>query len=988
MKYPLNMKKASLLILCGVVCVLSVFAQQEDRLFREAERRFLKGDYQFAFSRYQELIDEYPDSRYVADSKFRQAVIHTYLEDSNEALEMLKRISERYPNTRYYHFIPFWQGYNFFRLGEYETALEYFTSYVKEGHDSLSREALFYKAMCERNVLDRETALVTVKILLQRYDSPLENPQALLLYSSLLVETERYQELYELYLKTPVELLDEEFRQRLSLYRAEAFFQEGRLEEAEPVYMDLLDEGGDIQTTAYKRLFVLYGRKNQTDEQQNIFEEAQTNLANRPSLLAEFLLRAGIQQYKDERYSLAQSYLRRVWRTVPADEIDGLVPLYLAYILEKNGESGQAVQLIEEYMLRSDDNREELLYALGRIESSRENWKKAAELLEKFLVEFPESVNSDETRYIFAHALYRDARLRESLAVVQEGFSRGEGAAFDRELLRLRARIFAELNQPEKAILDLREYIPRYPDDIDAFADLAKLYFQQGMYEKIHSVSADAMKSYPFAGHQVSSKDGASWAKQSDLLKLLYMDGMAYMKQGKYSEAAAVFAQISGEELVAAELEDLVPYLFFYKGWIHYSQVEYEDAAEWFSRLIEEYPDSDRVPEAVYLSGWAAYANENYMLAQQSFGEYSRIQVPEDEKVRGLFMYAKSSTALGKSDDAMLMYQTLYTDYPMSTLADDALFEYAALLQSTGRSGEAVRIYYSVYNKYPTSPLGEEALFRRGDILYRTGDYSEARDAFYEHRVRYPRGSMVDVSLYWSGHSALKTDQPYGAVLVWEKLAEQFPGSGFYSEALLELARLYTELGEYQLSVSAYSRYLASNPEASAGDEARKQIDTLKRVMAGQDSRVAELNVQIEREGLDSSRGSRAGIELSRLYLYQFPEKMEDAYLMLRKILAQNKSDRSITAHAQYLTGEYYRKKSEPGKAAEAYAEAAVSGAGDDDLVARSLFRSAESAVDAGDTLTARQMVQKLRADFPHTQWVVEGDALLEQLNGRNGAGE
>ncbi|MGC9313349.1 MAG: tetratricopeptide repeat protein, partial [Sediminispirochaetaceae bacterium] len=107
---------------------------------------------------------------------------------------------------------------------------------------------------------------------------------------------------------------------------------------------------------------------------------------------------------------------------------------------------------------------------------------------------------------------------REALAVVQDSFSEGEGAAYDRELLRLRARLYTELNQTEQAVQDLREYLPRYPGDMEAYVDLVKLYFEQGEYGKLHLAVHEALDVVP--GEE----------KKAGLLKLKYMDGMAYMK--------------------------------------------------------------------------------------------------------------------------------------------------------------------------------------------------------------------------------------------------------------------------------------------------------------------------------------------------------------------------------------------------------------------------------------------------------------------------
>jgi len=982
------MKKASLIILWGLVCVLMISAQQEDRLFREAERRFQKGDYQFAFSRYEQLILEYPDSRYIADAKFRQAVIYTYIDENKKAIDLLERISDRYPSTRFSGAVPFWQGYNYFLIDDFQQAISYFSGYLRDKSDSLIPDALYYKSLSERNIDRREEAFETARELFQLYDSPIDNPQALLLYSSLLVETGRYQQLFELYRELPIQLLDEPYRGRVSLYRAEALFQQGRLEEAEPLFLELLSKDDDIRTTAFKRLFVLYARSGEKDKQTDIFDKAQTELAGSPELLAEFLLRVGIQNYKEGDYDLSRSYLRRIRRTLPLKELDGLVPLYLALNYEKSGEIEDAIGILQEYMAVSDDEHEELFFALGRIESIRENWERSAEIYGTFLNEYPDSLHIDEAQYLYAYALYRIGKAGEALTVVQESFSGGEGASLDRQLLRLRSRLYAEMGRTGMAIQDLEEYIPRYQQDTGAYIDLMKLYFQEGSYQKAHRLREEAEEVFDFPEGSPAFVEAGQSQKIETFIQILYIDGSAYLEEGAYERASDLFNRIWDYDVSSFGLEELLPHLLFYQGWIAYKQGEYAEAVDWFSRLREEHPESARTVDSVYLSGWAAFAGGDYLNAQQSFGKHSRSELPQDEKVRGLFMYAKSSAALGKSEDALLMYRTIYTDFPESLLADDALFDYAALLHSLDRFEEAAESYYTVYTRYPASPLGEDALFRRGDLLYRKGQYDEARDAFYEHRVRYPEGSMLDVSLYWSGHAALKVNQPYGAVLVWEKLTRQYPRSSFYSETLMELAGLYSELGEYQQAVSAYTSYLASNPAESAGREARRQIDTLKRIMAGQDSREAELSVLIDREGYASAKGIEAATELARLYLYQYPEKVEEAFELLRKVERQGSITDRQTAETQYLTGEYHRKKGNPGKAAVAYAEAAVRGAGDDDFVARSLLKSAESAAEAGDAPAARQMVRKLKAEFPNTQWVIEGERLLSEIDRRNRKGE
>ncbi len=958
------MKKISLLIFCAMVCTIQITAQ-EQRLFREAERRFESGDYQFALSRYKQLMEEYPGSEFIPDAKFREAVIYANIGRYSTALDQLERVSQRYSSTRYYRYISFWKGYSLYYLDEYEAASAEFTAFLQSEPGDLARDALYYKALCERSLEEYEAALQSVKRLYEMYESPVQNPQMVILFTSLLVETGRYEELYGIYQELDIELFDTAIQQKLSLYRAEALFQQEQYDQAEPLYGRLLEASEELRTVAFKRLYVLYEKTDQQELQQAIFDQAQTELSGNPELLAEFLLRAGIEHYRSGSYDLARSYLQRIWRTLPTEQVNGLVPLYLSHIMERKDELDQAVELLRNFLDVSTDRRGELLLSLGRLESAREQWNTAAGVLETFLAEYPESGYLPQGNYLYAYALYRIENYRAALAVVQDSFAKGQAGDYDRELLRLRSRLHTELQQLESAVDDLQEYLPRYPQDFEARADLAKLYFQLERYQQLHNLVAEL--------------ESETEAQAASVLELKYIDSMAYLKQGEYELASEALKELNVEQMRVNGLEEIIPAYYFFSGWSEYKQIDYPQALEWFRVLTEEYPEHERAVQALYLAGWAAYADGDFMQAQEFFGKYSRQDISSARQQRGLFMYGKSSSALGKNEDALMVFQTLYNDHPDSSFADDAMYEYAGLLHSLGRSTDAVETYKQLAERYPTSPLREEALYRRGDILYQLDNYELARDAYYEHRSRFPGGSLVDVSLYWGGMAALRADEPYGAVLLWEKLVEEHKDSSFYSDTLLELARLHTELGEYQSAVSYYTRYISAFPEQADAEEARQKVETLKRIIGGQSEREAELSVRVEEAGLESEEGRQAALELARMYLYQYPEKNDQAYDYLTKIVEYRQGDQRAAAQAYYLIGEYYNKQNERSQAAEAYGRAAVLGSGDDDLVARSLLQAAKSAYAAGDIQGTRSMVSKLEAEFPRTQWVREARQLLEQ---------
>jgi TolA-binding protein len=346
-------------------------------------------------------------------------------------------------------------------------------------------------------------------------------------------------------------------------------------------------------------------------------------------------------------------------------------------------------------------------------------------------------------------------------------------------------------------------------------------------------------------------------------------------------------------------------------------------------------------------------------------------------------MYAKSLSLGGNTREALSVYRQVFEEGGGTEVADDALFEYAALLSDEGRISDAVDTYMRLYREYPRSALAEESLYRRGELLMRDERYEEAREAYYEHRSRFPGGDLVDVSLYWGAVAARRSGEPYGAALLLERLVEEFPESALHADALKDLAELYEEVREYERAVRYYTRYRSLYPEEAGSFEIGRRVETLKEIMDGKSPREAELSVIVEQEGLDSRRGREAAVELAGIYLGSFTSESDElrdrALSLLRSVVERKDEDAQSAARAQYLLGEYHRREGDHADAARAYAQAAVTARGDEDLSARSMYMAAESALEAGDRAGAARMVSTLESEFPDSEWAAEGRRLIDE---------
>ena len=999
-----NMKKifiAALYLILTVSLVWSI--SPESRLFEEAERRYRKGDYQFALSRYEKLIREYPASEYSADAHYRKGLILFRTGKAAEAVEYLTRVKNRYGYTRYAAYIPFWMGASYYALEEYESALDSFEAFLEERKDRYVDDALFYAALCRRELDRNEEALETVRRIDDSAQELFTNPQVFRLYADLLVETGRAEELLSAYREVPLEEAPEELQPSLSLYRAEALYSLGRGEEAEQEYRRLLEGPAAVSRIAYQRLFNLYLQNDEEEQRDRILEKAQTALAGSPRLLNEFYLRVGIESSNNGSYELAESYLRRVWRSVEPLQLNPLLPIYLSYAVEQNDGPEAAFELLEGYLEEVESEEleeipernaetgsssksgagsvraEPLRFAAVRLAAEAGRWERVEQYGKRYLELHEDSSHTGRVSYLYAFALRERGEARAALAVLEDLTEKREEGRYYGDILRLTAKVYMDLQRWTEAEEVLREYLPLVPAAPEAYIDLVRISFSRKSWEAVLDWASELREEVV----------GFESSYPQDHRKVVYLEGLARLGLKRYETGAEQLETLIEEGFVGqSEAEEIGPHLLFFAGWGRYKAADYRAAIRHFSMLEEKYPRHRRVQESRYLAGWAAFADNDYASAEESFAQYARFAESREERMKGLYMYAKSLSSGGNHREALSVYRQVFEDGGGSSVADDALFEYATLIAESGvgkegRTEEAVDLYMRLYKSYPRSSLAEEALYRRGELLLDAERYGEAREAFYEHRSRFPEGDLVDVSLYWGAKAARSSGEPYGSALLLERLVDEYAESSLHSEALRELAELYDEVKDYEKAVRYYTRFRSLYPQQAEEFSVGRRIETLKEIMDGKSPREAELSVTVDEEGLDSGEGRSAAVELAGIYLNQYAgdreERQREALSLLRNVVERGEEGSRTTANAQYLIGEYYRREGEYRRAAKAYAEAAALSRGYDDLTARSMYMAAETADKAGDATGARQMVRKLQSDFPDSEWAAEGRRLLDE---------
>ena len=972
----MNMKR--ILVSLVLVCLAGIaVAQQSDRdLFREAERRFESGDFELALDRYETLIRNHPLSQFVPDAQYRTALALYRIGRPQEALAQLERVARRFRSTRYITYVPFWQGVISYETGGFVDAVRYLREF--QAAEVPDREALaqshYYLALTELARGAEAPARAELERMLDLVDDPAREGYAFTLLLSLYAKESLSQPLLALTSRVNVSRLEERWRPHVTLYEAEAYYAQGNLNQAIERYRRSERAPAELATLAFQRLFQLAQEGLVPESPSDVLRRAEIALAGRTDVLKEFWLRVGIDSYNQGRFDLAELYFRRIWDFRASEFIPASVPLYLSRLLDQRGDVQGAEQVLAAYLdIYGDESEERLrvLIALGNLQLRLNRNSEAVASLAVAYNEYERGPFFAEAAYQYAFALRRSGRNADALAAVDSAFTAGRTGGIQADLLRLRSRVLRDMGRDVDALQALFEYLPLRPDDAQAALEYVNLLFGLDRFARV-------VEEVPVIVSELRTRGTLTARSES---RLSYVQGLALLNVRDYAQAMETFLRVL-ERLPDAGPGDagLRPYSLYYHGWSAYRAGSYRDAQRSFTQLLREAPDHPQAAHAAYLAGWSSFLLGEYRDAAESLARVRSYRTTDQLAIEAGFLLGRVLAAQGSFQQAAAAFRSLSLDHPTSEYADDAWFEFAEVQVAMSNTDAAVAAYGELLINYPESQLAESASFRRAEVLFERGRYVDAQEAFFTYRSTFRDGERMDAALYWGGVASEQLGEIAGALLLWDRLITGYRGSPFRADALRSAAAAHSDRGEYRQALNFYTELQAAYPETARAADAARRIDELVLLISGLGEREAELLVRIETTGgAETEAGRNAILELARMTIYDDVATRTDAASvipLLSDVAERRAVDPSAAARALFLRGEYRARLNERQSAADLYLQAAAVGAADRDLAAHSIYRAAVMYSMLGRTTEVRALVDRLRTDFPGSQWLEEALAL------------
>jgi len=370
--------------------------------------------------------------------------------------------------------------------------------------------------------------------------------------------------------------------------------------------------------------------------------------------------------------------------------------------------------------------------------------------------------------------------------------------------------------------------------------------------------------------------------------------GNLQFRNNSYRSALDAYTKVDPYDMNTEENAEFA----FKKGYCHFKQENYDEAADAFYRIKEQ--QTKYTGPANYYYAHIMYASGKYETALRDFEK-----LRDDETFKNVVPYyiIQIYYLQGRHDEMLELAQP-YLKGQHNKRTNEILRLAADVNYRKGNYAEAIRLMEE-YREISRNKGNRGESYLLGYSYYKTGNYSKAIPEFQS--VTTENDSMAQNAYYHLGDCYLKSDQKKfasGSFLAAWKIPIK---SDIAEDALFNYAKISIEISynPYNEAIKALQQYLNEYPSSPRRDEAYTYLANLYMVTKNYREALTTL------ENIKKRNASQNTIYQKITYfrgLELFSDnQFFDAIGQFKKSL-DNRSDDEITAGAMFWTAEsYYR---------------------------------------------------------------------------------
>ncbi|MEA4974901.1 MAG: tetratricopeptide repeat protein [Paludibacter sp.] len=625
----------------------------------------------------------------------------------------------------------------------------------------------------------------------------------------------------------------ERYKEKVAYYLFQIYYHLGDLNE--------MNKWGDFIMTNYPNHpenAEIYRIKGEVAYVANNFEEAIAYLKRYESLSQQVLRKdlyiLGIAHIRTNRFNSAIPYLQRV--TTEVDEITENAYLHLGNAFIKIKDKVNA-RLAFEAALRTSFNkqvREEALlnYALTTYETTAA-FGESISAFEQFLNEFPNSREANKVKSYLALEYMSTNNYEVAYQSIQRIAQPNDKILEAKQyiLYQLGTEAFAQQNF-NKAVDYFTLSIQTLPVGnyvAESYYWRSESYYRLGM----HDNSINDLKTYFNTSNVRNSKN---------YVAAHYSMGYAYFSQQRFSLAKDFFTQYTNLE--RNKTSDIFADALNRIGDCYYYERDFRNAEIFYARSTNLSPNTGDY--ALFQSGYVAGLQKKYTTKISRLNDLVDTYPNSEYVDDALYEIGRAYIMLGNENEALSTYRRLLVLLPNTQVARVAALEIGMIYQNQEKSTEAISAYKSVISNYPGSVEAFTALqslegiyielndvptylayartldmkvsgisvshedsisYIAAEKQYMNGSYPQAINGFSMYLKNYCSGGRYCTSAqYYLADSYYRSKDFASALTEYQQLLK-IQGNQYIEEALMRSAEITYDQKNYEASLDFFERF-------------------------------------------------------------------------------------------------------------------------------------------------------------------------------------
>ena len=553
---------------------------------------------------------------------------------------------------------------------------------------------------------------------------------------------------------------------------------------------------------------------------------------------------------------------------------------------------------------------------------------------------------SEEAFYFAAQLSLADAKFEESANLFQQ----------------LRAKYPSSPRVVESALSAgwANYYSGRYKEGCDAL-DLILGNAQHPGREEVLYVRANCLRELEQRGEAIKVYDQQlaafpggrlSKAAQFERITALYHDG----RYAEVLKASSAFLEPP---------EDVADNLLWLNSEAAVALQKPELAIQNCRLLVDKYPKSPFVKDALYRLGWLLQKQEAWESASSWFLQAAERFPGDALAAKALYASGVCQSRLGQSEAAMRDWTALLTKYPASEIVAETLYQRAMEELRTKNLRAAGVTLDERLRRFPEDARKAEVLFWRGSIFRQSGEFAESEKQFRACLAAAPSKEYEREAMLELGMILQQLDRKAEAATYFQKLLDAPIAEKLGADRLAWLAEFQFGQKLYDAAAQAANTLIAQNVDKGWKQTAWTLLGRVHRAKSERDPAIHAFTQALE-TGASTSFGAEAALRLGELLTES--GKYDEAFKRLNDaaVRASTPELLGLRAHAYAGLARNAELKGDAEGALRYYMSVGIL-FDDVTLVPEALHKAAALLDRLGRAQEARAMRDELRTRYPNS---------------------